>query len=90
MSLPPEGLSQSLCSPAGSEEEGKGYLGSEDLGQGTLSKEGDLLLCIQFWSGPISLCSKQDSPREQRPLKAIAVLSSISVTTEGASIKTFL
>lgn len=69
VSLPPEGLSQSLCSPAGSKEEGKGYLGSEGLGQGTLSIEGDLLLCTQFWSGPVSLCSKQDSPREQRPQK---------------------
>lgn len=68
MSFPPEGLLQSLCSPAGSEEEGKGYLGSEGLGQGTLSI-GALLLCIQFWSGPVSLCSKQDSPREQRPQK---------------------
>lgn len=67
MSLPPEGLSQSLCS-AGSEEEGKGYLGSEGLGQGTLSIEEDLLLCIQLWSGPVSLCFKQDSPKEQKPL----------------------
>lgn len=68
-SLPPKGLSQSLCS-AGSEEEGKGYLGSKGLGQGTLSIEEALLFCIQFWSGPISLCSKQDSPGEQRPQKA--------------------
>lgn len=69
--LPPEGLSWSLCSPAGSEEEGKGYLGSEGLGQGTLNIERALIVCIQFWSGPISLCSKQDSPGEQRPQKAV-------------------
>ena len=69
-SFPPKGLSQSFCSLAGSEEEGKGYLGSEGLGQGTLSIEGTLLFCIHFWSGPISLCSKQDSPGEQRPQKA--------------------
>lgn len=70
VSLPPKSFSQSLCAPAGSEKEGKGYLASEALSQGTLNIEGALLLCIQFWSGPISLCSIQDSPREQRPQKA--------------------
>lgn len=63
-------VSHNLCSPEGSEEEGKGYLGSEGLGQGTLSIEGALLLCIQFCSGPIFLCSKQDSPTDERALKA--------------------
>lgn len=70
MSFPPKGLLQNLCSPEGSEEEGKGYLGSEGLGQGTLSM-GALLLSIQLWSGPVSLCSKQDSPKEQRAQKGL-------------------
>lgn len=48
---------------AGSKEEGKGYLGSEGLGKGTLSLEGAFLLCNQLLSGPVSLCFKQDSPR---------------------------
>lgn len=84
-SLPPEGVLQSLCSPAGSEEEGKGYLGSEGLGQGTLSIEGALLFCIQFWSGSISLCSKQDSPEEQRPQKARGLETAIVVLNKHFS-----
>lgn len=84
-SLPPEGLLQSLCSPAGSKEEGKGYLGSEGLGQGILSVEGALLFCIQFWSGPISLCSKQDSPGEQRTQKARGLETAIAVLNKHFS-----
>lgn len=64
VSLPPEGLP---CSFAGSKEEGKEHLGSEGLGQGLLHLEGYLLLCIQLWSRRVSLCLKQDSPRQQRP-----------------------
>lgn len=33
VSLPPEGLLWNFCSPAGGEEQGKGYLGSEGLGR---------------------------------------------------------
>lgn len=46
-----EGLSQSFCSLASSEEEGKGYLGSEGLGQGTLSIEGPCSFVFSFGVG---------------------------------------
>lgn len=61
VSLPPKGLP---CSFAGSKEEGKGYLGSEGLGQGSLHLQEYLLLCIQLWSRPRF---KEDSPGQQRP-----------------------